>query len=295
MEEQNQSPLTTEGFLEYWDKEMEYWVKHGKMSQQEEKLWKDVNPDICPELMPGPYQGDPENCSIVILNYNPGRPSAYDKNKDSCNDDPVHHSRLNDPKSMCFHYAHDYRKKMKQGGYLGQGRTDLYDSTGLTQEGKCWWCKRLQWFKELLTDSSKLPFSLELCGWHSKSWHNLPAKKSKEILTTLRHRLSGVIEESISKSELGVGICVGKQWGDLILPAFGYKDVSAEFPTPSGMIGDKDTERHYRVMRKENVQGNDIYIINTWLSKGYQKMNVPSPKFRDYERRLIQAIKDCKK
>ena len=94
-------------FINHWDEVFAHWVKNGSLSmteshwnQQKEKI------GLFPELMPEPYLGDPYNCSVVIMNYNPG---AFNHNTDTeeglrvYQNDPVHHSRLSDPKSMVYH------------------------------------------------------------------------------------------------------------------------------------------------------------------------------------------------
>ncbi len=281
-----------DNFFKYWDAVFEYWVKNGDVHLLESH-WFKHNIELRAELMPEPYIGDPHNCSIVIMNYNPG---AADYKLDNEEDrkryrnDTGHHSGLNDPNRMCFHYARNYRNRVAYGGYLGRCVDPMYETSGLTQAGKCWWCKRLTWFKEILPESEKLPFAIELCGWHSHTWSNI--RFTPELLAKLKDLLAPVIEETIKISDLGIGLCVGAQWSRVILPYFGYKDLTAEVMELNNYKrGWKPLggTRSYCILR--NTKG--TYIINTWKS-GFGNMDVPKPEFRPIEKEMIEKINSIK-
>lgn len=282
-----------EEFLQYWDEVLSYWVENGNVHPSEE-YWDMHKFGLYPELMPEPYIGDPYNCSLLIMNYNPGAPHYDLTSEEELQEyrmDPVHHSGLDDPKRMCHHYARNYRERVTAGGYLGRCVDPMYDTSGLTQGGKCWWCKRLDWFKELIPESNKLPFAIELCGWHSNKWGGA-VKFTPELLLRLKSLLAPAIEEAIKNSDLGIGICVGAQWSIKVLPAFGYKDVTGEV---LGMDNYKrgwkplDGTRSYCILRNDN----GTYILNTWKS-GFGNMDVPKPEFRPIEKDIIEKIKAVK-
>lgn len=278
-------------FINHWDEVFAYWVENGNVAPNESH-WNRQKERIglFPELMPEPYIGDPYNCSVVIMNYNPGAGNYNlntEKGREDYRNDVVHHSALDDPQKMSFHYARDYREHVAAGGYLGRGVDPMYETSGLTNAGKSWWSKRLDWFKELIPDSDKLPFAIELCGWHSHEWKNI--KYTPELLAKLKELLAPAIEEAIKNSDLGVGICVGAQWSWSVLPAFGYKDVTGE------VMGLKDYKRgwkplggtrSYCILRDQN----GVYILNTWKS-GFGNMNVPKPEFRPIEKEIIERIR----
>lgn len=277
-------------FLKYWDEVFAYWVEHGEVPASE-SYWDFGKIGLYPELMPEPYIGNPADCSVVILNYNPGA-SDYDlrtpEGIKKYRKDTVHHSRLDDPEAMCHHYARNYRERVFAGYYLGRDVDPLYDSSCLSDAGKKWWSKRLDWFRELVPESEKLPFALELCGWHSHSWENI--KYDDKLLGRLNERLAPVIDGAIKASDLGIGLCVGAQWSAKVLPAFGYRDVTAEvMGLPDYHRGWKPLggQRNYCIMRNDNGS----YIINTWLSQGFNMMRVPSGDFRPVEKEIICHIK----
>lgn len=281
-----------EEFLKYWDEVLAYWVENGNVSPAESH-WDMQKIGLYPELMPEPYIGNPYSSSLVIMNYNPGAPRYDLTTEKGCEDfraDPVHHSGLDNPDRMCYHYARNYRERVAAGGYMGRGVDPMYDTSGLIDGGKKWWDKRLAWFKELVPNSDKLPFAIELCGWHSHTWSGI--KYTPELLAKLKTLLPSAIEEAIHNSDLGIGLCVGAQWSGIILPSFGYKDVTAEVMGlehyKRGWSPVNDTRR-YCILRNDN----GTYIINTWKS-GFGNMDVPKPVFRPIEREIIEKIKALK-
>ena len=278
-----------EDFIKYWDEVLGYWVENGNVHPSEE-YWDMQKIGLYPELMPEPYIGDPYNCSLLIMNYNPGAHDYDLSTEEGMKDyrkDAVHHSGLDDPQRMCHYYARNYRERVRAGGYLGRGVDPMYDTSCLTKGGKCWWCKRLDWFKELVPHSDKLPFAIELCGWHSHEWGGV--KFTPELLARLKSLLAPAIEEAIKNSDLGIGICIGTQWSSIVLPAFGYKDVTGEVMGLDNykrgwkpLVG----TRSYCILRNDN----GTYILNTWKS-GFGNMDVPKPEFREVEREIIDKIK----
>lgn len=280
-----------EKYLEHWNKVLEEWVTTGAVPSSEAYWQPQIEKiGLFPELMPEPYIGDPYNCSVVIMNYNPGAFNHQIDTEDGLkkyHSDPVHHSRLSDPESMVYHYVHNYRERVAAGGYLGRGVDPMYDTSGLSKGGKDWWNKRLDWFKDLVPQSCKLPFAFELCGWHSHEWKNL--KFTPDLLAELKGLLAPAIEEAIKNSDLGIGLCVGAQWSWAVLPAFGYKDVTSE------VMGLKDYKRGWKPLggtRSYCIMRNDngTYILNTWKS-GFGNMDVPKPEFRPVEKDIIEKIK----
>ena len=68
------TPLSCSDFIEYWDIVIEQWLQNrsGCHELEEQKQFA-LNLGIDEEnRLPEPYWGDPDNCSFVIMNYNPG-------------------------------------------------------------------------------------------------------------------------------------------------------------------------------------------------------------------------------
>lgn len=107
-------------YLEYWDEAIRQWADSPVPAFMEsEKYW--LEPTVAkrakrsvaeaiglqPELLPNPYWGNPERCSAVILNYNPGGSSL---SGDELRKDHCHHCHVNEdnPRSMASAIARDY-------------------------------------------------------------------------------------------------------------------------------------------------------------------------------------------
>lgn len=279
-----------EDFFNYWDNVMAYWIENGKMPESE-AYWSEQNIDLLPELMPAPYLGDPEYCSALILNYNPGAHFDFSKpgELEKFNNCTGHHNQLGNPRSLAGAMSHRYREINRRyfdfsDPTLPQNFTDVKGNT----DGPKWWIHRKKWIDALLpVENGNNPFAIELCAWGSNRWGNI--KYNKKLLSELKSRLAQVIEEVICRSDLRVGICVGTQWGDHVLKSFGYKDVTSEF-TDFKNRGWKpcDDRRNYRILRNDN----HTYILNTWKSKGFDMMGVPEEKpFRAFEKDIIEKIK----
>ena len=278
-------------YLEHWDGVLQYWVSNGSVPLSE-AYWESQIEKIgfFRELMPEPYIGNPYNCSVVIMNYNPGsfeHKTDTEEGQRIYRSDSLHHSRLSDPDSMVYHYARNYRERVAAGGYVGRDSDPMYNNSGLSEVGKKWWWKRLDWFKELVPESSKPPFAIELCGWHSHEWKNI--RFTPELLSELKKILAPAIEEATSYSDLCIGLSVGAQWSRAVLPAFGYKDVTLE------VMGLSKYNRGWKPLggnRSYCIMCNDngTHIINTWKF-GVANMDVPKSEFRPIEKEMIEKIK----
>lgn len=277
-------------FLKYWDEVLAYWVEHGEVPASE-TCWNFGKIGLYPKLMPEPYIGNPADCSVVILNYNPGAADynlSTEKGREEYRKDNVHHTRLDDPEAMCYYYARNFRERAFAGGYLGRGKDPKYDTSGLHPAGKKWWEKRLDWLKKLVPESKKLPFALELCGWHSKNWRS--CNYTPEIKAYIAKHIIPVLKDAIRKSDLGIGLCVGKQFGDTVLGELGFSDITGELgldikDQSRGWQPIPKVNRWYRVYRSADGS----YIINTW-SIGSNRQ--PGVRFEEAEKDLINKIRE---
>lgn len=278
---------TIQDFIDYWAWIFKYWLTMRKIPSCDpfsRYIYALGNKQgLLDELTPNPYVGNPFKCSAVILNYNPG---ASQKRLNNLAEDPQHYNQRFDSDKICGHMAHNHWQVMQSGEYFDFGNQKYPEHRAGQDDGPKWWKGRKEWIDELIPNTNLNPFGLEICGWHSNSWGGV--SYNKDLLQSLKNRLAGVIEESINRSALGIGICVGSQYG-VILPAFGYNDVSNEVLVSIALTPkDEEKYREYRVFRNQN----GTYIINTWLTKGYSMMDVPTS--RDYENRLILAINGMK-
>ena len=63
-------------FIEYWDEVIRQWAKGDgsvKSVPESERVWfENTKTNLISEYMPEPYGGNPDKCSAVVINYNPG-------------------------------------------------------------------------------------------------------------------------------------------------------------------------------------------------------------------------------
>lgn len=209
-------------YIDYWDHVVANWFEGHAYG--DEPLWFKEAKTLNFLHMPEPYWGNPEDCSIVIANYNPG--GGADRSRHTylpcagCSDSFISEVKnssyshvalpfpiINDPKNLLkgFYWWKEYG-------------------------GRKWWLDKLDWIKEAYrlltgTEMKKNPFVMEFCAWHCPSW---TANKSMVDLyydkkTGAISPLSKAIDEhffkplaaAIKASKCPCGICVGSQFQEL--------------------------------------------------------------------------------
>ena len=263
-----------EVFIEYWNNVINLWLK-GKggiledaLRGKEECYYKDgkdaylyVNIEekqsywfkeeslrklLCPIHMPEPYWGNPEKCSIVIVNYNPA--GGTDMNP---------HTYRGEGKSYPVNTMIEY---VNGKGYselaldfpllhsVEQLRNDTKGRWWLrSYGGREWWRGKIAWMRHLIIDSPETtineekwpavddkkekyewpdnkeetpyPFAIELCGWHSPKWPNntKAIKKNNQLKDTIRDKFVVPLLLSIEKAQTHIAVCIGAQFKPSIL------------------------------------------------------------------------------
>lgn len=208
-------------FLNYWNEVIRNWFNDIIDDNQNLFLNKEWL-KLSRQDMPEPYWGNPNECSIVIANYNPG--GGGDGN---CNTD-----------KKCADCQHTFIGQVKQKGYYAVvesfpiiKKTEANDSSMKTDEvkwwesygGSKWWQNKKKWLDENIIDirqestdqSNKKPFALEFCGWHSERWpSNACLRLNRET------NMANVIDDCFLKplawavhcSTAHLGVCVGSQF-----------------------------------------------------------------------------------
>ncbi|MBD1397678.1 hypothetical protein H9Q13_10925 [Pontibacter sp. JH31] len=262
----------------YWNYYVQNWAKDPEgQFNSEENLFKDLRHiDFDPLALPEPYFGDPDRNSAVILNYNPG---------------PVMAELQHYPSGsfMLRGKAHeDYHAFAKPFPYLADYRNN---------PGGAWWLRRKEWVDGLsshVTHIAKpgqpglLPFALEICPWHSKSFKLRPndIEPLREYMTNY---VLGPAEEIAKNSLLPFIISVGKDCQDLFQVLGFTLELSvsplnfSQFGIQHPMAGNKPVMRHYSIWRSH--QGG-IYL-NTY-SQGSNSN--PSAAFTEVERFIVDKI-----
>lgn len=290
-------PLATpQDFIDYWNKNVRDWLALGGSITPDESYWAPYASKIgiLPDLIPEPYYGDPCNCSIVILNYNPGNPRH-----------PItqHINSAYNPNTQCGWFAQQYSKAALTFPILGlyNPQNPCHVTSGpLSYDGRPWWLNREQWLKTLIgytgVIANSMPFALELCGWHSARWRGVSYNKA--LLSALKDHLEAVLTQSICNSATKLGVCVGAAFGDYVLPALGFDQI----PMPNSLnkyINTTKTKNkgktYYYSLTKKSSRGYRLFkhrdtgalMINTWAPGGNGK---PSDDFKNFDQQLIQEI-----
>ena len=225
-------------YLDYWDRVINQWFM-GSIEEKQKCFLSQEWLNLTPMHMPEPYWGDPENCSIVIANYNPG--GGADRNRHTFRD--------------CHCCPESFINQVQRKGCYSEVAKSFpiiddpeNKSTGIQPcwwreyGGRKWWLNKLPWIKTAyakimnvpfeenaenpFAPLDKKPFAIEFCGWHSTKWppHSL---KKFYFETKCRNNsptsLSPIIDKyfieplvySIKNSTCNCGICVGSQFHEL--------------------------------------------------------------------------------
>lgn len=225
---------TLNDFFIYWDGVIASWLEEKfafeqQLSQDASKQELEIQKqeqilgqewlNLSRNHMPEPYWGNPEKCSIVIANYNPG--GGADRNRH------VHFK--------CADWEHTFINEVKKSKYsdVASGFPIIDESNPNDLEsapewwedygGSNWWLNKKKWLEEYIIPAfenaenikKKKPFAIEFCGWHSVSWPSGACAKiyKNEVLKPVIDKcFIDVLIDAIKQSESKLGVCVGAQF-----------------------------------------------------------------------------------
>ncbi len=289
-------------FVDYWDRVIEDWFYDVIDADQEHvfDLSYEGKYKFQKDYMPEPYWGNPQKCSIVIIDYNPA--GGDDQNSFTWRE----FANSNKTRMVSYVKQHKYSKLALAFPILEKDDKKCPDFLR-KYGGRKWWLSKKEWLDRLVSfgtsqktdcnDNNKKPFAIELCGWHSAKWNSdfsqkiLDNKHLHLTITVAQHFILPMLA-AIKKSDSHFGVCVGKKFGN-IFSCFG-KDVTCDislmikckYDNNNG-LKPNNKERFYRVYKIC-----DEYIINTW-SIGSNRH--PSEDFKYFEKELIEAIESIRK
>lgn len=234
------------------------------------------------DFIPEPYMGDPDNCSFVIVNLNPGTGQCHSciKQKD------IAGTLVNKVKT------NGYGNAVKNFPYLRNGATAGlidWDNSG----GRRWWKGKERWIKHIIKmfepsyntedaiPEKYYPFAMEMFAWHTMSWPSELNKKMKKngiYGPTIKNEVLEPLYDAIQKSKFKFAFCVGKPIGNIIgsFPLFSKKN--KEPIQPIGSIN-----RFYDIYFDDK----GCYIINTWAPGGN---TYPSEAFEKEEELIYKSF-----
>ena len=187
--------------LEYkikWNNFFKEWDESPKETFDKSVWTKNNNgkgkTELDPFSLPQPYLGNPENCSAITLNLNPGPTSDLRFHKNG-----ILVSKFRNSENY-FEYAKNY-PQMK-----------------LPEHPSHFWNNQFRWISEII-DNKKSPFAIEICPWHSIKWKSLP-KVTKELKNFINSNVFEIITEVVKYSELKTVLSVGKTYYNLFQNEF---------------------------------------------------------------------------
>lgn len=264
-------------FCYYWDTVISNWFG-GVFCPDQQQYGKLLNLDYLPE----PYWGNPDNCSFVIVNYNPGGgnnidPHTYIKYAScSCNVPTLIKEVLTNSYS---YVALPFPLLMDKNALHSKG-WDWFDTYG----GYRWWQQKKNWFNHLATaanvptiDQGLMPFAIELCPWHSPSWPGTGALLKSPLDKVIDKYVIAPILYAINKSSSKLAFFIGS--GHIaVLNHWGFKPISCIIQP------DPKLKRFYQAFE---YQASGLKAIVTWAN-GSNKY--PSTHFYPYEVTMISNL-----
>lgn len=214
-----------EYYINYWDDVVRRWFDENIDGYQ--KLFLD-NPslNLNSNHMPEPYWGNPEYCSIVIANYNPG--GGADRNRHTFRE--------------CAFCSESFINQVKKKGYkkiaidfpIIDQHDDKYNPLN-TQDlcwwkeygGREWWISKIHWLQKNIISGlpceidlfKDKPFAIEFCGWHSARWKSKMCstfyESGKEQANVVNRLFVKPLVLAVKNSTTRLGICVGSQFYNL--------------------------------------------------------------------------------
>lgn len=201
-------------YIDYWDDVIAKWFHAGGTIPPSENPWFADVPGLHRELIPEPYWGNPEDCSVVLLNYNPGGPAeATPTDKGH-----ISHAVNNDPNQMAGVMHNRYSDIGLTFPWLDKPSAVGFTYQPNHQDTKKWMRRRNKWVAQVMAgnlDTNRKPFFFDICGWHSHKW-NLK-KITPAIENYINTHIKPVLVDSIVCSDLGIGLCIGKKLGDALI------------------------------------------------------------------------------
>ena len=198
--------------------------------------------------MPQPYLGNPENCSVITLNLNPGPTSNLRTFGEG-----ILVNQLSE-KENYFQYAKDF-PQMNLNDYPSK-----------------FWNKQFNWINRITNNefSDKLPFAIEICPWHSKKWKALN-NISPQLLEYIKENVFDVIDEAINFSSLKTVLSVGKTYYNLFsIKELGFEKVIEISPNEHSILDSyewpknkegKVINRHFSIWKHRE---SDRFYFNTY-------------------------------
>lgn len=342
----NNNDSITKSFIEYWDNVINIWLGQPvqdtidvkrPLDPEKESYYKEnffvkieteqkpffnnysLNKLLCPAHLPEPYWGDPDNCSIVVVDYNPA--GGIDMNPHTYKGTLGGYQFP--PNTIIDFVKNNSYSDLAKEFPIWKDTLPMGMEWLCSYGGRKWWLQKKKWIQHLVGEvdvEENPPFALELCGWHSPNWpdNTKALKVEKNLKDTIKKHFAQPLLAAIENSTSKLAICIGAQFKPSILSTFqdGFKDInitedvykkfdeatlkdydlkylnngSQKDCSISVTIKkkDKDTTRYYRIYNIVNKNVNHI-ILNTFAPGGNHH---PSKNFEEFENDLLKRLRN---
>lgn len=213
--------------------------------------------------IPEPYYGNPECCSAVIINLNPGT-SGDEARK-------------------------GYYKKLASQLSSGVKFSDFAKSFPCLEKehpGFRFWSQKNVWIQRLCGCGCEhlRPFAVELCPYHSKKWNGTFI--NEEVRTHIQKWVLEPAFVAVKKSQLPFALAIGKGCYDEFKKLGfdeleGWDSTISDWPTN---INNKPINRYFALLGKDSTK-----VLCTWCKGGTN--SAPAKSFADIEKRILESIK----
>lgn len=266
-----------EAFIRYWDEVIQDWFCD-KMDTEQQHYGDLVNPNYLPE----PYMGNPRQCSFVIVNYNAGGGD---------NRDPMIYKECvgcakNTESLISYVHKRRYSEVMTQFPFLL--KEDELEKRGLkgikNYSGYKWWQAKKEWIDHVAKvahvptiDKCLMPFAIELCAWHSKSWSDTGILIKDPLKSIIKIRVIDTIIKATEHSKAHFAYFIGKKHIP-VLEEFDFHHIGGDTENAKGKKGEN---RFFAIYQHE---ASNTKAIVTWT---IGSNNHPGRNFFNKERDAI--------
>lgn len=270
-------------YISYWNEVIAEWTVCGEIPASE-SFWftEQQHLGLYRNLMPEPYWGDIDCNSVVILNMNP---AGADVESPS---DPCHRENCNNPDTVCELMSGNYSEVACSFPIL-KDKDELPEA--LKQYGgRYWWRKRVEWLNHFEINSSRQPFAIELCAWHSPKWYR--GRYSHMRYPRIRKYIEDVfgpaLKRALRGSEYKLILCVGSEFARYVFPMIWPEIEEMSLNIEGWPRPKKGNAREFHVY---SIPG-EGHIITT-SARGSNRLPSAS-KFGDIEKKIIDKIREYK-
>lgn len=265
-------------FYEHYDKLIADWLDDDSRETiiaedcyfaAERKKKRNVHIRLSTERLeiPEPYFGNPEDCSAVIINLNPG--ASGDDTRNGYYTALAH--LLSTSKFSDFAKSFPCLEK--------------------DHPGYRFWSQKNTWIQRLCGKGNEhlRPFAMELCPYHSKKWNgnfiddNVRAHIQKWVLEPAF--------AAVKHSRLPFALAIGKNCFDELTKRFGFA-VEAKWESRNPIFGWPQNEKGYINRYFAMLQNGTTKVLCTWCLGGTN--SAPAESFSEVEQIILTQYADVK-